>query len=220
MPYSVFDLRLAPPFVDATTYYFPLQRAANASHYILGRAFLQGTYITVDYARANFSLSQAYPAGGSGYVVPISNGTSETTELDPRDADLGLGADAGIGIGVFLAATFAIGIALSWRKGWCIFRKKPTKQDDIESRRNSEAHHHFEKSELDGKGKLVVEIMEKERSELAAGSEYEAMGRERGTVELETVERKVEAAEGERVVYEMHGDSIGAEGLKKEGELG
>lgn len=65
-----------------------------------------------------------------------------------------------------------------------------------------------------------MEIMEKERSELAAGSEYEAMGRERGTVELETVERKVEADEGERVVYEMHGDSIGAEGLKKEGELG
>lgn len=212
LPYSVFDLRLAPPLVATETYYFPLKRAANSSQYVLGRAFLQGTYITVDYGRANFSLSQAYPAGGSGYIVPISNvtasnGTAEMTESSDRSKKLPAGAYAGIGVSVGIVALLAFGLLLSWKKRWGPFggQKPSSEQDD------------FVKSELDGNGKSLVEIMEKERGELRGESEHEAMGKE--AAELETVELHVEADQGPHLVYEMHGDSVhtgGKEELLKE----
>ncbi len=40
-PYASFDLEAKNPFVSSTRRYFPLQRAANASQYTLGRTFLQ-----------------------------------------------------------------------------------------------------------------------------------------------------------------------------------
>lgn len=212
LPYSVFDLRLAPPLVDTPTYYFPLKRAANASQYVLGRAFLQGTYITVDYGRANFSLSQAYAAEGSSNVVPISNvtisnGTSVNTDVSTSSTKLSAGAYAGIGTGI--AALLAAGLVLGSRKGWGLFGKKPAESDRLEPQ------HTFEKGELDGKGKPVVEIMEIDRAELAGDLEHEAMGRERATVELATLEACVEAGEGTRIVYEMHGDSVGVNESKE-----
>ncbi len=45
LPYSSFDLELGPPFVETTKSYFPLRRAANATQYTLGRAFLQEAYV-------------------------------------------------------------------------------------------------------------------------------------------------------------------------------
>ncbi|KAF2032798.1 hypothetical protein EK21DRAFT_109539 [Setomelanomma holmii] len=62
LPYTAFDLRLAAPLANTTTYNFPPKRAADPSQYVLGRAFLQETYITIEYERGNLSLSQAYPA--------------------------------------------------------------------------------------------------------------------------------------------------------------
>lgn len=43
LPYKSFDLQLSPPvpLISNKTYYFPLQRAINTTHYILGRTFLQ-----------------------------------------------------------------------------------------------------------------------------------------------------------------------------------
>ena len=66
LPYTAFDLQLTYPFpgLNATqssgpTSYFPLRRAANTTQYTIGRVFLQETYLTVDYERNNFSISQA-----------------------------------------------------------------------------------------------------------------------------------------------------------------
>jgi hypothetical protein len=41
LPYGAFDLTAEYPLVNDTSYYFPLKRAANATQYTLGRAFLQ-----------------------------------------------------------------------------------------------------------------------------------------------------------------------------------
>ena len=66
LPYEAFDLQLSYPYpgLKATqssppTNYFPLRKAANHTQYTLGRAFLQETYLKVDYERHNFSVFQA-----------------------------------------------------------------------------------------------------------------------------------------------------------------
>jgi len=61
LPYASFDLTASPPYqgLAQSTYYFPLQRAQNESQYTLGRTFMQEAYITVDYERAKFNVSQA-----------------------------------------------------------------------------------------------------------------------------------------------------------------
>jgi hypothetical protein len=206
LPYSAFDLQLSPPLVQNTTYYFPMKRAANPP-YVLGRAFLQQTYIIVDYERANFSLSQAYPAGGIGQILPIYNTTSNpsnnnktmSSPEDTRDKTLSTGAYAGIGIGVGSLVLILAGLLLSWKKGWGFFPKKPTVPDTII------------KSELHGEGKPRTEAMEKEWAELEAKQRFEAMDRE--AVELETVEQshEVEGAtsptvDGQDGLHELDGD--------------
>ena len=66
LPYAAFDLQLSYPYpglnaTDASPAinYFPLRKAANNTQYTIGRVFLQETYLTVDYERNNFSISQA-----------------------------------------------------------------------------------------------------------------------------------------------------------------
>ena len=60
LPYQAFDLQVQFPIVmnPNTSYYFPLQKAANDTQYTLGRTFLQEAYVIADYARQNFSVSQ------------------------------------------------------------------------------------------------------------------------------------------------------------------
>jgi hypothetical protein len=62
LPYQAFDLQLGFPILTRnstpSSYYFPLQRAANETQYTLGRTFLQEAYVIADYERQNFSISQ------------------------------------------------------------------------------------------------------------------------------------------------------------------
>jgi hypothetical protein len=174
LPYSAFDLQVAPPLVESTTNYFPLKRASNPMQYMLGLTFLQEVYLLVDYERNLYSLSQLYPPGGPGNVLPIYS----TTEDPPESKDTGLskGAYAGIGVGVGLTVLMLLGLFISWRKGWGIFRKKPSAPDMIE------------KAELHGEPVI------------RAKSAVEAMGRE--TKELEAVERSQEV-ESLGALYEL-----------------
>ncbi|MCJ1383430.1 hypothetical protein MMC17_006544 [Xylographa soralifera] len=74
LPYASFDLTASYPLVaDAATYYFPLRRAENETQFTLGRTFLQEAYLTVDYERSLFSISQAsFPdPRKSQPIVPI-----------------------------------------------------------------------------------------------------------------------------------------------------
>ena len=66
IPYAGFNLQLSFPYPglganlsSPATNYFPLRIAANSTQYTIGRTFLQEAYLTVDYERRNFSISQA-----------------------------------------------------------------------------------------------------------------------------------------------------------------
>ena len=106
MPYSAFDLQLYPPIATNATNYFPLQRAANNTQYVLGRTFLQQAYVIADYDRQNFTVAQAlFPQQNvQPNIVPIyppgtnANGQSDT-EVTKSSSPSG-GAIAGIVIAI------------------------------------------------------------------------------------------------------------------------
>ncbi|KAF1922203.1 acid protease [Didymella exigua CBS 183.55] len=185
-PYTAFTLTLAFPFVDKSTYYFPLKRTSNPTQYMLGRAFLQETYITVDYERSNFSISQAYPDGGSTMIVSIQNTTFLLSPSPDSNESNGLSTAAyvGIGVGAGIGALVAVGVLVAWRQRW--------------RRNNGNLRDYFRKAELHGDHRPRVEVMGKERLELGAASStstYKTMKKE--ISELETVEYAVEMSGGE-----------------------
>ena len=118
LPYAAFDLQLSFPFPNgpetadsASTTYFPLRKAGNNTQYTIGRSFLQEAYLTVDYERNNFSVSQAKfsldaltnidlvsitPPSNSNYTSPAGH--------SPTTSSLSTGAKVGIGIGIALLA--------------------------------------------------------------------------------------------------------------------
>lgn len=124
LPYTAFDLQLTYPFpgLNATqssppTNYFPLRKAANSTQYTLGRAFLQETYLTVDYERNNFSVSQAIfdaNAVNNKQLVDITRPKNSTFggPKTPQGRTLGKSVIAGVAAGAsifFLAsAIFAL----------------------------------------------------------------------------------------------------------------
>lgn len=111
LPYTAFDLQLTYPFPglhanqsSPPTQYFPLRKAANSTQYTLGRAFLQETYLTVDYERNNFSISQAIfnaNAVNNKRLVDISRPNNSTFggPETPQRRTLGKSAIAGVAAG-------------------------------------------------------------------------------------------------------------------------
>ncbi|KAL8703927.1 MAG: hypothetical protein Q9201_002907 [Fulgogasparrea decipioides] len=84
LPYDSFDLQAQPPFTSNATRYFPLQRAVNDTQYTLGRTFLQEAYLTVDWERSNFSISQCLfdPDNLQEKLIPIKSVNATTTGQD------------------------------------------------------------------------------------------------------------------------------------------
>ncbi|KAF2625766.1 acid protease [Macroventuria anomochaeta] len=200
LPYAAFDLTASNPFGNGTSSrYFPLKRASNPSQYVLGRAFLQETYIVVDYERATFNLSQAYPEGGSTRIIAIpalNNSTSNTTSSNPGSSDgnldstaqrsstLSTGASAGIGVGVAVLVLIAIGFIVAWKKRWGFFRTEQIRQEQGQ----------IEKAELDGNAKPWVEVPAKEKTELPAP---------KASQEVAGSQAPVPELEGNNVVHEL-----------------
>ena len=123
LPYAAFDLQLTYPFpgLNATqfsgpTSYFPLRRAANATQYTIGRVFLQETYLTVDYERNKFSVSQAIfdaNAINNKRLVDISR-PENSTFGGPKVSsafELGKAAVAGIAVGATVLVVILASIA-------------------------------------------------------------------------------------------------------------
>lgn len=72
LPYAAFDLQANYPIYSNSTNYFPLRRAANDSQYVIGRTFLQESYIITDYERQTFTVSQSkFPDNGASTIVAI-----------------------------------------------------------------------------------------------------------------------------------------------------
>jgi hypothetical protein len=114
LPYDAFDLELSFPYpglganvTSGTTSYFPLRKAANNTQYTIGRSFLQEAYLTLDYERNNFSVSQATFAIDSLTninLVPITRPANSNftgpAGFTGQSTELSTGAKAGIGIGI------------------------------------------------------------------------------------------------------------------------
>jgi hypothetical protein len=114
LPFAAFDLELSYPypglaanFTSGSTSYFPLRRAANDTQYTIGRSFLQEAYLTVDYERNNFSVSQARFATDSLTninLVPITRPTNSNftgpADIAGPSTSLSVGAKVGIGLGI------------------------------------------------------------------------------------------------------------------------
>ncbi|KAF7197498.1 hypothetical protein HII31_01308 [Pseudocercospora fuligena] len=105
--YNAFDLKVsaAPngPYPSNFTY-FPIRRAANDSQFVLGRAFFQETYITVDWGRANFTLSKAQP-----FVEGVpSNPQSIAPPEEPSSGTRALSSSEKVGIGIGSLSIFTL----------------------------------------------------------------------------------------------------------------
>jgi hypothetical protein len=113
-PYASFDLQINPPFVKKASRYFPLQRAANETQYVLGRTFLQEAYLIVDYERGNFSVHpRVWNASAESNIVTILPPGAKVSVPNTESSSNSLsgGAIAGIVIGVCVVI-LAVAVAI------------------------------------------------------------------------------------------------------------
>ena len=182
LPYAAFDLIAEYPLAENKTRYFPLARAENSTQYTLGRTFFQEAYVTADYGRRTFTVSQCtWNAGAPQSIHAISStaAPSNATVSAPSTKSKGLsgGAIAGIVIGSI------IGVAALAALGYFLYRSissRPDRNDDLD------------KPEVDSNGKVL-------RPELVGGKH---IGRE-----LDSKEQRFTAeADGKRLPgYEIDG---------------
>lgn len=155
-PYAAFDMTAQSPYqglADRSSY-FPLRRAANDTQYRLGRAFMQEAYITVDYERAKFNVSQCIWTQDNGNVTEIiiiepapasensgysgaSSGVKLTTPGTPSgssSAHLSGGAIGGIVAGSVIGIVALIGLAT-----WYIRRDRKRKVQAVEEEKGDES---------------------------------------------------------------------------------
>ena len=90
VPYKAFDLQLTYDFPtqdplpsSPTINYFPVRRATDSSQYTIGRAFLQESYLIVDYERNNFSVYQAQFGPDSATTTSLVDIKAPTDILQP-----------------------------------------------------------------------------------------------------------------------------------------
>ena len=144
LPYAAFDLQLTYPFLglnatqsSAPTNYFPLRKAVNSTQYTLGRAFLQETYLTVDYERNNFSISQAdfdTNAINNKHLVDISRPRNSTFGGPKTDEAhrLSKSAITGIIVGAIVLGLGSISFAIL-----CLMRRRSAYQTQKSASTNS-----------------------------------------------------------------------------------
>ncbi|KAL8730402.1 MAG: hypothetical protein Q9181_004664 [Wetmoreana brouardii] len=214
LPYASFDLQVSSPIVSKPTRYFPLRRAQNDTQYTLGRTFLQESYLTVDYERSKFSVSQAaFVEDATSNLVAIlsPNKTSTTTTVSKRASGrMSAGALAGTIVGVTMFCLLIIGgvSLLLWRRR----RRRKSKEASVQ-----QAHKEVENgSSSSGSvpiGELNVEFgdgkyrpPEVEGSPGSRGELAEAEGNHGGT-EVEGTNAGVEMG-GSGGIAEMEGKGV------------
>jgi hypothetical protein len=158
LPFAAFDLQLSYPYpgvaanaTSTSTNYFPLRIAANYTQYTIGRSFLQEAYLTVDYERNNFSVSQAKFALDSLTninLVPITRPANSNftgpAGFTGQGTGLSTGAMAGVGIGAAVLALCFIGFIAY------IFIKKKKKRGLANSSTDSDDGSYIKVPELLG----------------------------------------------------------------------
>ena len=134
LPYAAFDLQLTYPFPglnltqgSGPMNYFPLRKAANSTQYTIGRAFLQETYLTVDYERNNFSIAQAIfdpNAINNKNLIDISRPKNSTFQGPDVSSTVVLSKAVIAGIVAGAIVLFAITAGLTTA---CIWRRRRSK---------------------------------------------------------------------------------------------
>lgn len=119
--FNAFNLQLSYPFpglnavsTSPSVDYFPLRRANSTTQFTIGRAFLQETYLAVDYERSTFSLYPAFfpdLSKVSPNLVAITRPAGSTWPGPQITTNsLSTGAKAGIGIGIALVVLVIAGL--------------------------------------------------------------------------------------------------------------
>lgn len=204
-PYAAFDLRVEYPIVNSSQYYFPLRRAANDTQYTLGRAFLQESFLTVDYERSTFKVQPAlWDANASHNITSILSVNASTPQRsgNPNPHKLSTGATAGIAVAAVVICLLILGVGLYW-----FFRKKRrghNKPDGSQSDPQAEiADTSTEKpGELTGESKLP--------NELTGDEEYHGPRKRKGA-EMEGSPAPRAEAPGSHGGVEMEGTRGGVE---------
>ena len=116
LPYNSFDLTLKPPAANlsSSTKYFPLRRANNDTQYTLGRTFLQEAYLTVDWERQNFSISECLFAENMQQNLLAIQSPSDKTNSGGSSTGKTVGIAVGVVVGVLIIVA-VIG-AILWKK--------------------------------------------------------------------------------------------------------
>lgn len=165
LPYDAFNLQLSFPFPNldadfssAPTNYFPLRRAVNDAQFIIGRAFLQETYLTVDYERNSFSISQAVFTEEAVTNVALYAITRPDNSIFPGpqslNSGLSIGAKAGIGAGAGIIAIAATG--LIW---YCSIRRKRISDSEAMSEKPKRRNIFSRWSRSEGSNTTVSELL-------------------------------------------------------------
>jgi hypothetical protein len=138
--YATFDLEATFPIFPDATAIFPIRRAANESQYVIGRAFLQETYLGVDFERKQFNISQAkfatpMPDADIVTIMPL-NSTANSTDgaqfpSGTASHHLSSGAIAGIVIGAVIGTLLIV--ALLWALGGRGSRKLTVVPETVEA---------------------------------------------------------------------------------------
>jgi len=118
-PYSAFDLQASPPYkgLQNVTNYFPIRRATKENQFVLGRTFLQESYLTVDWERQNFSISACNWGSdlSQKQIVPIIS--PQYTGERNKSSSLATGAIIGIALGAgFAVVIMAVGAFFFFRR--------------------------------------------------------------------------------------------------------
>ncbi|KAJ4373945.1 hypothetical protein N0V83_002684 [Neocucurbitaria cava] len=196
---------------------FPIRRATDDTQFILGRAFLQSAYLSADYERNTFSLSQAlYPSSSTKENI-ISILPPGLLNSDPGSSDnstdsnkkLGAGVIAGIAAGGVVALVgLAAMIFLLRRRSKAKKAKAHELEDtDIQNSMSHEVHGDDLKHELGGGLKHELAGDSDPKIELYASNEQEKPVEVADTqiqvYELPAYERKHVEMEGEGHIKEM-----------------
>lgn len=198
MPYSNFQLAFKASDGNMPTeavYRFPIRRASDDSQYILGRAFLQSAYLSADYERNTFNLSQAiYPSSATKAnivpIFPVDIRVNPGTDSGNSSSRLSTGVIAGIAVGGAGGLALIVGIA------FLLHRRKKDKKAKSHELEDTDVQN-FMSHEVDGDGR---------RHELGGGLKHELVGDMSPKIELyasEEQEKPAEIADTQIEVYEL-----------------
>ncbi|OAL06033.1 acid protease, partial [Phaeosphaeriaceae sp. SRC1lsM3a] len=197
---------------------FPIRTALNDSQYVLGRAFLQSAYLSTDYERKTFNVSQAlYPSTATKQnIMPILPPGISNPSGTPAPASKSKGISTGViagaaagGVAAALAVAAAIFILCRRRR-----RRDKTERHELEdldpiNPKPQELVGDQKRHEMPHGDGLKHEMVgdSESRIELSAGKEQqkpaEVANNELEIYELPATERKYVEMEGEGHVKEM-----------------